>query len=249
VELELVNLTTATAATEVWFNSRFHQRAFLAAAAKLVDRHPELSGHSPIPSVTAKAHVIAPPIDLNLVPHVKNAAKLPLRDPRAIFVDTRDAQVRLLNAALSELASRGEKFRLITIGPVEDLSGTWTRRTIPETDDLGQVLGLWEAGVVLSIRPNATTDVQVIRGLQAGCRPVLPDRGVYPEIIPAQYHRDFLYANTIDELANALQDAINPAMEWSAPDFRPGLKPFEGIAATKILDERLSQLAAAHASV
>ena len=246
-DLELVNLNTATAATEIWFNSAYHLRTFLDAASNLVDRHSELSSHNPIPEVKAKAIVMPPPTDLNLVPHVKSMAKLPPRDPRAIFVDTRDAQVRILNAALAELASRGERFRLITVGPVEELSTTWPRRTVSETDDIAHVAGLLEAGIVLSIRPGAACDLQVIRGLQAGCRPVLPDQGCYTDLIPASLHSECLYQLNIDSLADRLQEAINPAMAWNPPDFRQTLRQFEAIAATRIFDDRLSHLAMAHA--
>jgi hypothetical protein len=243
VDLALVNLNTATAATEIWFNSTFHMKSFLAGAAKLIEKHAELSSHSPLPQVMGKAQVMPPPFDLNLIPHVRSMVGVPARDPRTIFVDTRDAQVRVLNAALAELASRGEKFRLITVGPVEDLSDTWSRRTISETDDVGHVAGLCEAGVVLSVRPGAPCDLQVIRGMQAGCRPVLPDRGIYPELIPVPLREYCLYPFAVEALSEALQEAINPPLEWSPPDFRQTLKPFDAISATRVLDERLNQLA------
>lgn len=246
VDLELVNLNTATAATEIWFNSAYHHSSFMAAVKKLVERHFELSSANPLPGVMAKSLLMHPPIDLNLVPHIRSAYRMPQRDPRAIFVDTRDAQVRVLNAALSELASRGEKFRLITVGPVQDLSPSWPRRTLNENDDMSHVVGLLEAGVVLSVRPGAACDLQVIRGLQAGCRPVLPELGVYADLIPPAYHAGCLYPFTVDAMADALQDAISPVMPWNPPDFRASIKPYEAIAATKLLDERLSQLAIAN---
>jgi len=245
-DLELVNLNTATAATEIWFNSPYHQRTFIEAAKLLVGRHPELASHNPMPEVAAKSVVMPPPIDLNLVPYVQSLGKAPPRDQRAIFVDTRDANFRILNAALSELASRGEKFRLITVGPIQDLSDAWPRRTISETDDLAQATGLLEAGVVLSVRPGASCDIQVIRGLQAGCKPVLPREGIYADLIPATLHTECLYHFSVDDLADSLQDAVNPALEWNSPDFRASLKQFEAIAATKMFDERLSHLAVSH---
>ena len=243
VDLELVNLNTATAATEIWFNSNYHLDAFLLEATKLVERHPEISSHNPMPAVMAKSQVMPPPIDLNLVPHVKASSKVPARDPRAIFVDTRDANVPLLNSALSRLTQRGETFRLITVGPIDDLSNEWPRRTISETQDVAHVLGLLESGVVLSVRPGAGCDLQVVRGLQAGCRPVLPDRGFYREMIPALWCGHCLYTPANDELADALQEAINPSTPWFAPDFTPDIIQYEAIAATKVFDERLSQLA------
>jgi hypothetical protein len=246
-DLELVNLNTATAATEIWFNSAYHHRTFLASAKLLVGRHPELASHNPMAEIAAKAVIMPPPIDLNLIPYVRSLGKAPARDPRAIFVDTRDAQFRILNAALAELASRGEKFRLITVGPVQDLSDTWPRRTVSENDDMAQASGLLESGVVLSAKLGASCDIQVIRGLQAGCKPVLPREGIYADLIPASLHAECLYHFSVDDMADSLQDAINPALEWNGPDMRASLKQFEAIAATKMFDERLSHLAASHA--
>ncbi len=61
--LELVNLNTATAATEIWFNSLYHLRTFLERASALVEKHPELSSRNPMPQLTAKAHLMRPPLD------------------------------------------------------------------------------------------------------------------------------------------------------------------------------------------
>src|SRR6266478_3562319 len=41
--LDMANLNTATAATEIWFNSLFHLREFLSRASAYVVRHSELS--------------------------------------------------------------------------------------------------------------------------------------------------------------------------------------------------------------
>lgn len=242
VDLELVNLNTAMAATEIWFNSAYHQRRFTRAATAVVQRHSELSVHDPMPLVAAKSLVMPPPVDLNLVPYVKGFPRQPTRDRRAIFVDTRDAEVRVLNAALAELSSRGEKFRLITVGPVEDLSDVWPRRTISESDDIGHVAGLLEASIVLSVRPQAGCDIQVIRGLQAGCRPVLPNDGIYPALIPAPMYDTCLYPFSVEGLANCLQRMLRPDLVWHGVDSRLLLKPFEAISATKSFDERLLHL-------
>ena len=45
--LDFVNLNTAAAATEIWFNSLYHLRMFLARASALVKRHPDLAARSP----------------------------------------------------------------------------------------------------------------------------------------------------------------------------------------------------------
>src|SRR6202000_218878 len=109
--------TPPPARTEIWFNSLFHLRSFLERASALVVRHPELSSRNPMSQLTAKAHLMQTPIDLGaaqLVPPVRPVR----RDPRTLFVETRGADIDLLNAALDRLHTRGEDFRLITIGPV-----------------------------------------------------------------------------------------------------------------------------------
>jgi hypothetical protein len=197
--------------------------------------------------VTGKAQVMPPPTDLNLVPHARSVMNLPPRDPRAIFVDTRDVDAELLNAGLTGLADAGETFRLITVGPVKALSDQWPRRTIAENDDLAHVAGLCEAGVVLSVKPGAACDLQVIRGLLAGCRPVLPNVGVYPELLPGSLHKDCLYAQNADAMVEKLRGAMDTLFGWYPPDFRQTLKHFEAIGATRAFDERLTNLVMAHA--
>src|SRR4051812_13357525 len=65
--LDLVNLNTANAATEIWFNSDWHRKSFLQRAKALVERHPEISAHRPLPHLKRKASVIPPAIDMSEV--------------------------------------------------------------------------------------------------------------------------------------------------------------------------------------
>src|SRR6476659_1045652 len=130
--LDLVNLNTAAAAHETWFNSIFHLQDFLEKASSLVLRHPELAAHNPIPALAEKTQLMFPPVAFNLVHEI---AKEPIqRRRRSLFVDTRDADVKLLNSALNILKRRGEKFELITVGPVEELSPDFQRTTLAEND-------------------------------------------------------------------------------------------------------------------
>src|SRR4051794_22317199 len=98
--LDLVNLNTATAATEIWFNSLYHLRTFLAKASALVRRHPELSSRSPMAELTARAQLMPPPIDFSMLHELAHAGGLK-RDKRTIYVETRDANTNLLNRALA----------------------------------------------------------------------------------------------------------------------------------------------------
>ena len=61
---DLVNLNTAAAATELWFNSIYHFKRFVGKAAALVERYPELQMRNPIPDLMAKSRVMHPPLDM-----------------------------------------------------------------------------------------------------------------------------------------------------------------------------------------
>jgi hypothetical protein len=245
---DLVNLSTATAATDVWFNSRYHLRAFLARAAALVDKHPELSSRNPMHGITKKVHFMPPPIDTSVVGDMRASAHGAAieREPRRIFVETRDADVQLLNTALGMVDGRGQSFELVTVGPVEGLSEDFARHALPETDDAAHVKSMLGAGVVASVKPTAASDFLVAQALVAGCRPVLPQAGAYPELLPAELHEDCLYDLTPGAMATHLIDALSAGMPWAPGDsLRRSLKQFDPIAVCKGMDERFEQLVAA----
>ncbi len=243
---ELVNLSTTAAATEVWFNSMYHLKDFLSRANALVERHPELSSRNPLPKLTGKAQVIAPPIETSLINQVQSAEKIE-RKSRTIFVDTRDADTALLNEALDILSRRGVPYSLITVGPVESLSPHLPRRTIPENDDIAQIRALRESEIILSTKMGATCDHYAIIAIAAGCWPLLPKSGVYPEILPAPLHTSCLYEANAEHLANRIMDV----WDLSRPDgyerhLAQALHRFDAISACRVIDERLEHLAVMH---
>lgn len=244
---DLVNLNTAASATEIWFNSRHHLRTFLTRAAALVERHPELASHNPVHAITKKVRLMIPPVDTGLVNEIRSAGRFE-RKPKTIFVETRDADVSLLNSALGMMDVRGYKFDLVTVGPVDGLSEDFERRALPEADERAHVQAMFESGVVLSVKPAAASDFPVIRAIAAGCRPVLPFGGVYPEIIPEPLHPVCLYDVEPDALATRLQVALTPEVVSRQDEIRKGLKPFDPIAACRAFDARIEELTATAAA-
>lgn len=243
--LDLVNLNTAAAASEIWFNSEYHRRLFVGRAGELVVRHAELSAHNPIPAIQQKARVMPPPVDLDIVGYVQKQNTAPTRNPRAIFFETRGANIGLLNDALAQLRGRAVPFTTITVGPVDDLDPNIPRYTIAENEDANQVRGMFEAGVFLSTKTEAPCDYQALRALLAGCRPVLPDAGVYPEIVPAPMHKAALYQPRLEPLTDRLLAALNPSTPpFHYDGFRQAFRPFDAIPACRAFDERIDQLVA-----
>lgn len=249
--LDLVNLSTANAATEIWFNSEWHRRTFLARAGALIERHPELASQRPLPALKRKSSVMPPPIEFG--PDLAARENQVERDGTALFVDTRDAQVGVLNRALAMLRERNESYRLITVGPVDGLdsipspdSDAGSRQTLSESDDAAIARGLCEAGVIVSVKSDAASDFLVVRGLAAGCRPILPASGFYRELLSPALQKSCLYDLSPEPLAALLQDALSPFATASRPEeFKKTLAPFDSASACKHIDERLEELVSA----
>jgi hypothetical protein len=243
----LANLGTAMVASEIWFNSLYHLRTFLRRATSLIEMHPEMAGRSPMQELTAKAQLMPPPVDLTLSKDILGYEVIP-RDSRMLFVDTRDADVKMLNEALLKVHKRGEKYKLVTVGPVEGLDDELPRHTISESDEVGQIRALHESAILLSARTTAASDHHAVRGLHVGCWPLFPNSGVYPELLPQSLHAQCLYDGTHpDRLVNQLQNVW--WMDRPA-DIRQELDSilsrFDAIEACAAMDERLEQMAIAH---
>lgn len=240
---ELVNLNTATIASQIWFNSIYHLRNFLSRASALVERHPELSARNPMADLVKKAQVVPPPVDCSPMQELLlNGA--PPRHPRTIFIDTRDADVGLLNAVFGSLRQMEEQFSLLTVGPVEELDPHLPRHTISESDEPGQFRALCEAGLVVSGRIGATCDQHMIRGLVAGCWPIAPNMGVYPELLPESLHLACLYDGTPDSLLNRLLDAWNfERLGGYQQELEFILHQFDPATACRLIDDRLEEMA------
>ena len=245
--IHLVNLSTASAATEIWFNSLYHLRTFLKRASSLIEKHPELSGRSIMPQLTAKAQLMPPPVELTACFDVVESRKIE-RDGRLIFVDTRGADVALLNEGLAMLRRRGEEFRLVTVGPLDGLDAELPRTTISEKDETAQILALHEAAVIVSARPGAPADLHALRALHVGCWPIFPDTGVYAELLPRSLHSLCLYDGSVPErLVTQLQNVwwVERPTDYQG-ELASILNRYSASIAAKAIDDRLEELVIAH---
>ena len=240
--LDLVNLNTAVAASEIWFNSLFHLRSFLAKASALVRRHPELSGLNPMPEITAKSQLMTPPVEYRQLHELAQSNPV-RRERRTVFVETRDANPDLLNRALGTLMRRGEQFKLVTIGNLDGVSDQFPRETLSENDDTSQLYGMLRSGVFMSVKIGAPFDHHCVRALAAGCYPMVPNVGVYRELLPEMLHPPCLYNGEPDQLAGRMQDV------WHLE--RPSgyneslgqiLRQFDPVTACNAIDSRLEQM-------
>lgn len=241
---DLVNLNTAAAATEIWFNSLFHLRSFLARAAALVQRYPELATHNPMPELTNKAQILHPPLDQGALAQAANEKIERVR--RSVVTESLEADQKLLAAVFSVLRRRGESFHLYVIGGGGEFSEDVHPTAIPATDDLAIARAMLASSVYLATRPEAPADQWAVRALHAGCWPLFPQSGVYRELIPDVLHSSCLYDGPPDIVASRMQDAFHLEQIGGYEDaLGKLLRRFDPLIACTAMDERLADLAAA----
>jgi hypothetical protein len=240
--LDLVNLNTAMAATEIWYNSLYHLKQFLARTNAVVARHSEIAGQNPAAALASKSQLIPPPIETKMLIELSTGETL-YRDKRNVFLETRDADMKFLNQIFSTLERRGEHFHLYTVGPVDGLSPDVKRTPLPENDEIAQCRAMLSSGIFLSGKVGAPFDHLAIRALLAGCWPLCPVNAVYSEFLPARMHSPCLYEHSIDTLTGRMQDVWHleheTGYEYELSDV---LKPFDPDTAVKAMDERLEEL-------
>jgi hypothetical protein len=243
--LELVNLNSAMAASEAWFNSQWHQDQFIDKAAALVQRVPEISGKNPVSEIRGKSMVVPPPVDFAAVRREAGAAA---KDARTLFVDLRGgADAGLLMRVLAELEGRGEAYHLITLGQ-RGLPAELRRKEVSERDDdAGLYRALGEGGIYLGFRgAGATADELVVPALVAGCRPIVPAAcGMYAEVLAAATHAGCLHEGTVEGIIGRILDAWHTERlaGWEAKQ-EALLEPFEAREGVRIIDELLCEVAA-----
>jgi hypothetical protein len=247
---DLTNLSTATAATEVWINSKYHAAAFMQGIEELISVHRELQSRNPLEDLRAKLHLMPPPVDVNYFRELisqnrSTPAPDTERDSNTIFVETRDANIELLNAALAILQDSKHPIELMVTGPVDKLTDAFPKQVIAEADSTAQVRGLLTAGIFLSTKIAVPFDENAVRAMSLGCRPVLPHTGVYPELLATAMYEECLYDMSAESLAAHIHEAMYLPSLHRLEALTSRLQPFDAIKACAAIDARLDILAAA----
>ena len=185
------HIMTLRAANAVWFNSRFHQREFAAALAKLLRRMPDDSLRGGDSLVRQKGVVEPPGVDTDFSRPVRRPG------PMRILWAARwefDKNPERFFGAIDELAKRRVDFRLSVLGQqYADVPAIFTEAKQrfskhidhwgfqPTRDAYRAVLE--EADVVVSTADHEFFGLSMVEAMAAGAYPLLPRRLSYPELL------------------------------------------------------------------
>jgi glycosyltransferase involved in cell wall biosynthesis len=99
---------------------------------------------------------------------------------------------------------------------------------------------LWAADVVVSTAIHEFFGVAVVEAVYCGCRPVLPRRLSYPELIPAEAQSEVLYGP--GGLVSALARALAEPHAWSEDWQRTWVARFDWGALRDRHDEEITRV-------
>ncbi|MFO7860120.1 MAG: DUF3524 domain-containing protein [Desulfosalsimonas sp.] len=215
------DITTALAADRALFNSRTHLTDFFHHVPELLNRMPDFRPSWVVDQIRAKSGVCYPGCRFPADPPDSHALQTAGQDPPLVIWNHRwefDKQPEMFFAALEQVAQTGVDFEVAVLGRAYEktpwvFAAARSRlggriRQFGHVEDKGRYLQWLARGtVVVSTAIQENFGISVVEAARFGCLPLVPNRLVYPEIIPADLHRLCLY-DSFEGLVEKLGDML-----------------------------------------
>ncbi len=253
----LINLNSALSCDEVWFNSDFHRRSFLEALGPFLEQFPDNIPRDAIGDVSARSRIFPVPVEPppDVPPAREKGSRLRiLWNHRWEF----DKAPEVFFAALERLMTEGVSFEVVVLGegfrtrpPIFDRARAKLGDRVVRYGyaDSRQEYAAWvrACDVVVSCARQENFGISIAEAVLAGCVPILPNRLVYPDIIPPEQQAELLYQDE-KSLVDKLRAA---ALDIDVLRHRPRCDFYDGFVAEKVVrlfDAEVERLVAAHRS-
>ncbi len=252
----MTNLTSALAATQVWFNSLYHQQTFLRQMTSFLKQMPDFQPLFSIDSINEKSVVHYP----GIAPFPPRTRRKP--GPLHILWAARweyDKNPEMFFQAMTQLHENNIEFKLSVLGEqFENTPEIFSQAHEYLQEHIihwGYVKSkqayrkvLQEVDVVVSTAIHEFFGISIVEAVAAGAYPILPRRLAYPELLPDKEHDIFFYDGTIDGLVEKLtylstQLKVNNTLWHNTPSLSAQFTnryQWEKVAAE--LDEALEQV-------
>lgn len=214
------DLLASIAADAVIFNSGFQRSDFLTRLDNFLSRMPDFQPAWATEEIREKSEVLYPGCQFRADP--PNGTGTRDTDPPLIIWNHRwefDKAPEVFFDALAAVANRGIDFRLALLGeqfsrvpePFRSGCDRFAGRIVhsgfvPSKKQYYEWLQRGTVMVSSAIQENF--GIAVVEAMRFGCLPLLPERLVYPEIVPDRFHRLCLYrdpAELVERLCRVLR--------------------------------------------
>lgn len=252
----LTNLITALAATEVWFNSAYHQNIFLDELRGFLKRMPDFQPLEAVEDVRSKSLVRHPGIH-----QFKKRAKRTPGPMRIVWAARweHDKNPELFFKSLKILKARKIEFRISVMGEqfrqnpevfdsareeFADHIDRWGYQQ--ERSDYEAALS--EADIFVSTADHEFFGFSVLEAAAAGAYPLVPEKLAYPETLGLDSgNEDFFFKGGADQLAERLVQLSSKIGNSSLWDGDPDrairiVEKFFWKTKASLLDEELKRL-------
>ena len=219
LQFGFTDITTALCADRILFNSRYHFDSFFDTLPGFISRMPEFKPLWAVDAIREKSGVLHPGCDFGSAP-LEPLPRPP--GPPIVIWNHRwefDKNPDAFFGALDRMRRLEIDFRLVIMGE----NYRMTPRAFAEARDrLGDkilhygyaadktVYRKWlkKGHVAISTAFQENFGIAMVEAMRFGCLPLLPRRLAYPEVLPREFHMDFLYrddAELVEKLAVLLR--------------------------------------------
>ncbi len=252
-----INYASALAADEVFFNSNYHLESFFEELDRLLRHFPDNNELGTVEVLRRKSAVLSLGMDLArfdpFFDQNETDASVPLllwnhrweydKNPEDFF------------RALEILADRGVQFRLAVLGEnfsqvpdtflraKEVLGGRVVQFGYAE-DFESYARWLHRADILPVTSYQDFFGASIVEAIYCGCRPLLPRRLAYPELIPPENHDNVFY-DDFDDFISRLESILRAGKSAPAEGLSAAMARFDWNAAAPLYDNVLGELTAA----
>lgn len=209
LQFGFTDITSALAADRILFNSWFHYDQFFSSLPDFLACMPEFKPVWVIDSIQKKAHVLYP--GCNFDPVKDRPGPLPAGPPLVIWNHRWefDKNPASFFRVLDRVDRMGISFRLALLGENYQVQPkSFLQAKTRFTDKIvqygyveskeGYRSWLKKGTVVVSTANQENFGISIVEALRYGCLPLLPRRLAYPEVLPREFHKAFLYVDEDD---------------------------------------------------
>ncbi|MCJ8347518.1 DUF3524 domain-containing protein [bacterium] len=202
IQYGLNDVSTAMASDYCIFNSLYHQRQFLNDVQKNLKKMPDFQPLWIVENIANKSQVIYPCSEI-----IKNEDTPQVQDKLRVLYNHRwehDKNPEEFFQCLFRLSDENYEFDLYVLGEsykntpkIFELAKQKLHRHIRQfsyvesSDEYQKILKLCDLVVSTSIQENY--GISVVEAMSNGCMALLPKRLSYPELLPKNLRRQFIY--------------------------------------------------------